>query len=566
MDLFRSLPVLSISAVSLTTAYLGSLGKVPFWPQWGVLTSFVALWSLQFSVWLIWVLWLYNIFFSPFLNLPVPEGKHWLYGHFPIIKKFPTGHPMIEWVNTIPNDGLIRYYGIFNQERLLPTTPKALTELLTTKNYDFQKPSSWRWIIGRMLGIGLLLAEGDEHRVQRRNLNPAFHFRHVKNLYPIFWAKSKQGVETLTKKILEESKKASESPEAQEKGDSRTAVVEVGNWASRIALDIIGVTGLGRDFGAIADPGNELNQTYQNLFSPSKQNRVLGLLNLIFPARLVQRLPVKRNADVFEAARYIRAVCHDLIRTKKEKHERKESLGNDILSTAIESGAFTDENLVDQLMTFLAAGHETTASAMTWAIYLLSKNPQIQSRLRAEIRSRLPSLEDTSSPEITSVDIDSMTYLNAVCSEVLRYFPPAPVTIRVAAVDTSIQGQHIPKGTQFMIIPWAINKSEALWGGDAREFNPDRWVPKDETDKSAASGGATSNYAFLTFLHGPRSCIGQQFAKAEFACMLATWVGRFEFELENKEEEDEEKLGIKSTLTARPERGMFVRMRVLEGW
>ncbi|KAK4180401.1 cytochrome P450 [Triangularia setosa] len=565
MDLFVSLPFRSISVISLTTAYLGSLGKIPIWPQWSLVPSFVALWSLQFSIWLVWVLFLYNSLFSPFRELPVPDGKHWLFGHFPLIKKFPTGQPMIEWVNTLPNDGLIRYFGIFNQERLLPTNPKVLTELLTTKNYDFQKPPSWRWVIGRMLGIGILLAEGDEHKMQRRNLNPAFHFRHVKNLYPIFWRKSKQGVEALTEKILSESK-STESPGANDKEDNRTAVVEVGNWASRIALDIIGVTGLGRDFGAISDPGNELNQTYQNLFSPSKQNQMLGLLSLIFPARLVQLLPVQRNADVHSAARYIRNVCHDLIRTKKEKQERKESLGDDILSTAIESGAFTDENLVDQLMTFLAAGHETTASAMTWAIYLLSKNPEIQSRLRAEVHSRLPSLADQSSREITSVDIDSMTYLNAVCSEVLRYFPPAPVTIRVAAVDTSIQGQHIPKGTQFMLIPWAINKSEALWGDDARAFNPDRWVPKDETDKNAASGGATSNYAFLTFLHGPRSCIGQQFAKAEFACMLATWVGRFEMELANKEEEDETKISIKSTLTARPEKGLFVRLKVLDGW
>ncbi|VBB72721.1 Putative cytochrome P450 E-class, group I [Podospora comata] len=565
MDLFRTLPVRSISVVSLTTAYLASSGKLPIWSQWSLVSLFLALWSLQFSFWLIWVLFLYNSLFSPFQDLPTPDGKHWLFGHFPIIKKFPTGKPMIEWVNTLPNDGLIRYFGLFNQERLLPTNPKVLTELLTTKNYDFQKPSSWRWLIGRMLGIGLLLAEGDEHKVQRRNLNPAFHFRHIKNLYPIFWSKSKEGVEALTKKVLSEKKSNGPSgPKDQEV--SRTAVVEVGNWASRIALDIIGVTGLGRDFGAILDPGNELNQIYQNLFSPSKQSQTLGMLNLIFPARLVQLLPVQRNADILEAARYIRNVCHDLIRAKKEKQERKESLGDDILSTAIESGAFSDDNLVDQLMTFLAAGHETTASAMTWAIYLLSKNPEIQSRLRAEVRSRLPSLADDSSQEITSVDIDSMTYLNAVCSEVLRYFPPAPVTIRVAACDTSIQGRHIPKGTQFMIIPWAINKSEALWGPDAREFKPDRWVPKDETDKSAASGGATSNYAFLTFLHGPRSCIGQQFAKAEFACMLATWVGRFEMELENKEEEDEEKISIKSTLTARPEKGLFVRLKVLDGW
>ena len=92
----------------------------------------------------------------------------------------------------------------------------------------------------------------------------------------------------------------------------------------------------------------------------------------------------------------------------------------DILSVALESGGFTDENLIDQLMTFLAAGHETTASAMTWAAYLLAKHPEVQTRLRAEIRENLPSISDTDTT-VSSVDIDRLPYLTAVCNEVLRY-------------------------------------------------------------------------------------------------------------------------------------------------
>jgi len=446
-------------------------------------------------------------------------------------------------------------------ERLLITSPKALAEVLTTKNYEFQKPSNVRFNLGRLLGVGLLLAEGDEHKAQRRKLLPAFGFRHVKNLYPIFWSKSRECVEAMTKEVQLE---AGKNPAADGKA---TAVMEVGSWASRVTLDIIGVTGLGRDFGAIANPSNELNQTYQKVFKPTRQAQILGILQLILPARLLDLLPVKRNHDVHSAAHIIRATCADLIREKRQRQALKEPTDLDILSVALESGYFSDENLVDQLMTFLAAGHETTASAMTWAVYLLARHPEMQTRLRAEVRERLPSISEADGGKtISSFDIDNMPYLNAVCNEVLRYYSPVPLTLREAAVDTTIQGQFIPKGTHMMLSPWAVNKSESLWGPDAREFNPDRWIPKFEGDKNAASGGATSNYAFMTFLHGPRSCIGQAFAKGEFACLVAAWVGRFGFELHDKSLVDETKIQIKGGITARPSNGMFIKVTVLDGW
>lgn len=187
-------------------------------------------------------------------------------------------------------------------------------------------------------------------------------------------------------------------------------------------------------------------------------------------------------------------------------------------------------------------------------------------RLREEVRARLPSPE--AHEGVAAADIDRMPYLNAVCSEVLRYYPPAPMTLRQAVVDTSIDGVAIPRGTTVILCPWAVNRLPSLWGEDAARFNPDRWLRKGEDDggKAASVGGAASNYAFLTFLHGPRSCIGQGFAKAEFACLLASWVGRFEFELRNKEEYDEKNMEIKGGVTARPANGLWVVAKVLDGW
>ncbi|KAL8297533.1 hypothetical protein RB597_006565 [Gaeumannomyces tritici] len=546
-----------------------------------LLTTFSGAWLALFAVWAIWMNQLYPKLFSPLRHLPGPKDNSFWNGQQARIAKEPTGAPMTDWLNSIPNDGFIRYLSILNIERLAPTSAKALQEILVTKNYDFEKPEDFRHTIGRILGVGILLAEGDEHKAQRRALNPAFGFRHIKDLVPVFWSKSVESVFAMTAQIDADADADADAP------GPRTARLEASGWASRATLDIIGVAGLGRDFGAIANPDTELTRTYNNLFKPSRQAQILGMLGLIIGGWAVSMLPISRNNDIQASSKLIRATCRDLIREKQAKlnERKKDETGDgdaagprdvDILSVALESGGFSEENLVDQLMTFLAAGHETTASAMTWAVYLLSVNPGVQSRLRAEVRARLPApgsdgAAAASPSPVTSVDIDRMPYLNAVCLEILRYFAPAPNTLRVSNKDTTVQGQFVPKGTRVMLVISALNKSTALWGPDAGSFNPDRWLDPVPGGGGEAyvvnnNGGAASNFALMTFLHGPRSCIGSAFARAEFACLLAAWVGRFEFSLQHAEEMDEKNVDIKGGITQRPANGMRVWARVMEGW
>ena len=434
---------------------------------------------------------------------------------------------------------------------MLLTSPKALAEVLMTNSYAFKKPDQVTISSRRILGYGLLLAEGDEHKSQRRNLMPAFSFRHIKDLYPVFWQKSREVVRAMT---------------SQCHGRDVTEM-EIGQWASRCTLDIIGVAGLGRDFGAIQDANVELVKTYMKLFRPSAGSQILAFLGLFIPPWLLNNLPFKSNLEIAEATTTIRSICRDLIRDKRIKIANKEALNVDILSVALESGQFSDEQLVDHLMTFLAAGHETTATALIWAVYMLCRYPNIQKRLREEVRAKLPSIDEEA--DINSLDIDHMLYLNAFCSEVLRYWSPVPMTVREAINDTMILGQMVPAGTRIILSPWATNMDRDLWGLDAHKFNPERWLPRDGDpagDKLAAAGHAVSNYAFMTFLHGPRSCIGQAFSRAEFACLVAAWVSRFEFELANEELLDEEKLEIKVGATAKPKNGLHCKVRVLEGY
>lgn len=425
------------------------------------------------------------------------------------------------------------------------------------------KPYEFSVGIGRLLGIGVLLAEGDEHKFQRKNLMPAFAFRHVKSLFPIFWSKSVE----VTFAIDDEIKNTAGAPPSEAainagvsrdvKLDSDQAIISVGQWFNRATLDIIGLAGMGQDFNAIADPTGDLYQAYVRTFRPSREATILQILSIFIHHAIIRRLPFKHNKEVNKSVKVVRDTCRDLIIKKKKRLADGLAADTDILSVALESGAFTNDQLTDQLMTFLAAGHDTTATAMIWAIYLLSQHPAMQTRLRAEVRARLPSPDSGAS--ITAADIERLPYLNAVCAEVLRHHSPVPLTLREANVDTTIQGVHIPKGTMLYLVAWATNRDPKLWGADVDVFDPERWL-RD------ASGGAETNYAFLTFLHGPRSCIGEKFARGEFACLVATFVGRFEFELADPTMVDETTIPIRKGATSKPENGLWMKTRKVEGW
>lgn len=405
------------------------------------------------------------------------------------------------------------------------------------KNYEFIKPSRLRLGLGRLLGVGILLAEGDEHKRQRKLLMPAFSFRHIKDLYPIFWDKSKEMTDAISQIIKS-------SPDS-------SSVVEIRQWASRATLDIIGLAGCGQDFNSLSDPDNDLNQTYKSIFASGRGAQIIQLILNMLPHWLVVALPLKRNDEIGKAVNTIKTTARNLIVDKRAKLEKGEAKQVDILSVAMQSGGFSDEDLVNQLMTFLAAGHETTASALTWCVYLLCNNPEAQRKLRLELRKELDL-----KGEVDAAQLGRLPYLNAVLNETMRIFPPVPLTIRESANDSTIQGHFIPAHTTVIICPWATNTSTHLWGPDARDFKPERWLAPGQ----ANSGGAESNYAVSTFLHGPRSCIGKDFAKAEFACLVASLFGRFEIELEDKEWV----LEIQGGITARPKGGLSVRMRDLE--
>lgn len=400
---------------------------------------------------------------------------------------------------------------------------------------------------------------------------PSFSYRHIKELYPLFWTKAIQMTNEIEKGI--KSSKIGED------------TIKTSGWASRAMLDIIGLAGFDYDFNTVANSDNELARRYESMvMNPTGLQRVIAFVCLfIIGFKYYFHIPSPQNKVVDDAMAFIRGTALEHL-TKKKKRLQGESkhLDVDILSVAMRNGSFTDDELVNQMITFLGAGHETTASAFQWAVYVLSKHPEIRTRLREELGKSLPhipfgelndikeirdesgNIKSAFSELFASIDGNNnsnIPYLWAFINEVLRFHPSAPFTSREAVRNTTLAGQFIPKGTQVIIAPEITNKDTDLWGPDAEEFKPERWLNIDPATNKAMSynnsGGASSNYAHLTFIHGPRSCIGQGFARAELAIFVAVFVYRFEFELKDPEK----KLEVRRMITQAPTDGVIIKVR-----
>jgi cytochrome P450 len=186
----------------------------------------------------------------------------------------------------------------------------------------------------------------------------------------------------------------------------------------------------------------------------------------------------------------------------------------DFLSLLMQAGAedgapLDDDAIVDNLLTFLTAGHETTARALAWALYALSEAPEIRAQVAAELdAARL----DFQSPETWA---DALPFLQAVIKETLRLYPPAPHLAR-EAIGADKAGDHdIAPGTEVHLSPWLLHRQEALWR-DAGRFDPTRFL--------GAEGEAIDRFQFLPFGVGPRVCIGASFSMQEMTIALATFL------------------------------------------
>ena len=334
-------------------------------------------------------------------------------------------------------------------------------------------------------------------------------------------------------------------------------IIKISDWSSRATLDIIGQAGMGVEFDSLRTPQNTLYQAYQKLIRPSKSEKLLSILCILFLyPKLIYQVPTRRNREIEESQQKIRSAARKMIH-KRMAEDNIDRPKLDVISLALKSKEFTEEGLVDQAMSFLSAGHETTSAALQWSVYALCMHPNVQIRLRKEARTHMAvSAMEGQDPRLSLPAIKTLPYLNAFCDEVLRYYPPIPKTIRTAVRDTSVAGHPIPKGTMFVVSPQVVNRMDELWGPNAKAFDPSRFIGPMGVYQRPKS----NNHAFLTFLHGPRSCIAHEFAKTELCFLVFSLVTRFAMELRDSKAE----LVVQEDVTARPSDGVLAKFTTLE--
>ncbi|RDW77358.1 hypothetical protein BP6252_05411 [Coleophoma cylindrospora] len=464
-----------------------------------------------------------------------------------------NGSMMLNIVENTPNKGILRALDLFNRETLVVTSPKGIKDLLQNNAYDFEKSPFVKKLLKLVLGDGLVVVEGAEHKevladgkpkMQRKALLPAFSFRHVKELYPLFWSKSNEMVDLIKQDLRQQTS---------------DGTIEISDWATRVALDLIGIAGFGVDFRSLTNPETPLNVAYKNALQPGKSSRFILVLALLISSKLVRVLPTKKGKELREGSVFIRKYIRGMLdarSSEKADVDGDEDHHKDIISVATKYGNFTTESLIDQAQTFLGAGHDTSSANLTWAIYVCSQPEykHVQDRLRSEIRSQLPS--PASGTEITAEMLDKLPYLEAVCKEVTRLYPAVPLIRRYCVRDSFVDGVAVRKGTSLMVPTWALHRSKELWGETAKDFNPERWLEGEK-----AANGGMEGLAYLTFAYGARQCIGKSFATAEFKALLAALVGSFEIEAV-----DDPKIKIEWGVVAKIRGGYRVRLKTLDAW
>lgn len=374
-------------------------------------------------------------------------------------------------------------------------------------------------------------------------LQPVFKHKVIKDSYADFWNEALHFINSLDQ-IAERGERVNITP-----------------LFSSLSLDIIGKTGFGVDFRSVADPDNELNRHYNVAFLPSKSAARRRLLALLLPPWLLNALPLKRNRELRVALQTIRKEIANMVSERKASQEKGKPPPSDILGTIMSFGVLDSEALTNQCMTFLGAGQDTSASAMSWTAFELSRSPSIQERIRQEVRSNIPS-PDSLSKESAPAVFEKLKFTKAVVSEALRLHPPVQMIRRTAQRPVTVSCVVCPKGTTFVMSPWALSHSGEQWSGDPLKFDPDRWL-------SDANGGAADLFSFNTFSHGPRACIGEGFARAEMLAAIAAFIGRYAVDFVGTGESvnpNPEEVVVEMGITTKIEGGLHVKLERVPGW
>ncbi|KFA69253.1 hypothetical protein S40285_07421 [Stachybotrys chlorohalonatus IBT 40285] len=494
---------------------------------------------------------IYPNYLSPLRHLPGPKAP-------PLSKRLfsePSYDRLVKWINEIPNDGLIRYNGFLNAERILVTTPLGCKEVLQTQGYNYIKLPWALEVMGQFAPRGILVAPPEKHRVDRKLLQPAFKFKYIKELYPIFWTEGAKFLTAIEKQMYEAGKD----------------IIDIGERLHHCTLDIITLTAFGASIHAVDDPDSKTVKHFRNLFASKKDHLAYRFSAFLLPYWIYRRLPVKAREEIMTARSVIADFIRPLISERRGgvgEAESKHYAQGDVIATLLQSGSeFSDDYLIDQSMDFMVAGQETTATAVALTLYSLSEHPEVQSRLREEVRATLPS--PSSNAPVDATLLESMPYLVAVCNEVLRLYSPVVYCHRqTVAHNTTIGNVLIPLDTVVTVAPGLIHESRKIWGPKANEYDPERWLVRSDGEvKLDPLGGTNDTYAVMPFTYGPRQCIGERFARGEMLSLVAQLAGRFEWKFKGIGRKGDKPMNIVHAVVAGPlGGGMTMYAKRIGGW
>ncbi|KAF7297213.1 hypothetical protein MIND_00954400 [Mycena indigotica] len=472
---------------------------------------------------------LYPRFFSPLRNVPGPPLGNPLIGNYLTIVRNEVCMPMREW--TKEHGPLVRMMGLFGKERIIVISPEALQQISVRDWLEYPRPQFMRDILGLVAGYGLLTLTGDEHKQLRKTMNPAFSIQNLTAQTDMYY----EPIESLVKILKERSE---QSPSGQQ-------VFPIYEWMGKVTLDIICDTAFGYKTDCLNDPNNELAVAFEKLLelqSGPNIAKLVAIMTIPGAARIANsdwiyehrhilgKLPViSKLEQLVDSMHHIRRISARMLQEKMADlsvSPDDTTTKKDIMSLLVrsrkaemDSGAsdtMSDRAMVDQVLTFLAAGHETTASGLSWTLWLLANDLTSQRRLREEVT---PIYTTNQRPDYRT--LKTLTWLDCVVNESLRVLPPVPLTLRVAQETNYLDGVLVPKGTIINIPIRVINTWKPVWGEDAEEFRPERWLNLPKAYNSA--------FSQFSFIAGPHGCIGKTMAINEMKAVLVALISNFEF-------------------------------------
>jgi cytochrome P450 len=370
--------------------------------------------------------------------------------------------------------------------------PAAVRRVFLDNAANYRKDDLQLRILNPGLGDGLLTAEGESWRLQRRSLAPLFSPRQVAEFAPAMQRVAEATVERL--------------------GCRRDgAVTDVGELTSRMALEVLEQTLFSQGLGREASEFQRAVTSYLENFGR------LDPLDLIGAPAFLPRLGRHRGRPALE---FFNEAVDAIVGQRKALLDRGGEAPRDVLSLLLaakdpESGVgLPDASIRANIVTFIMAGHETTANGLTWTLYLLSHSPEWRERAEEEAER----VFDPRRP----ASFEQCEILRAVFEEALRLYPPVAMLAREAIADDEILGRRVPAGTVVAISPYVLHRRRGLWE-NPDTFDPSRFLGerRERIDR----------FAYIPFGAGPRVCIGMPFAMQEAIIILANFLRAFRFEL-----------------------------------